>query len=66
MVSYAFVSEKGKTFDFSETIVVCYVTIGRCSYLNDCMILYEYQWSRSIIHLGPRSLKFHIAKFLFF
>ena len=31
LVPYAFVWEKGKTMDFSETIVVCDVKVGRCS-----------------------------------
>ena len=30
LVPYAFVWEKGKTMDFSETIVVYYVEVGRC------------------------------------
>ena len=31
LVSYAFVLEKGKTMDFSVTIVVYDVKVGRCS-----------------------------------
>ena len=31
LVPYAFVWEKDKTMDFSETIVVFYVKVGRCS-----------------------------------
>ena len=31
LVPYAFVQEKGKTMDFSETIVVYDVKVGRCS-----------------------------------
>ena len=31
LVPYAFVWEKGKTMDFSETIVVYDVEVGRCS-----------------------------------
>ena len=31
LVPYAFVWEKGKTMDFSETIVICDVKVGRCS-----------------------------------
>ena len=65
LVLYAFVWEKGKTMDFSETIVVYYVKVDRCSYLNDNMNLYEYQRSRSFIDLGPRSLRFNIFKFPF-
>ena len=60
LVSYAFVLEKGKPMDFSETIVVCDVKVGRCSQLNEYMNLYEYQRSRSFIDLCPRSLRFNI------
>ena len=63
-VPYAFVWEKGKTMDISETIVVCDVKVGRCSKLNKYMNLYEYQRSRSFIDLGPRSLILNIFKFL--
>ena len=31
LVGYAFVWEKGKTMDVSETFVVCGVRVGRCS-----------------------------------
>ena len=51
--------------DFSETIVVYDVKVGRCSYLNEYMNLYEYQRSRSFIDIGPRSLRFNILKLLF-
>ena len=37
---YAFVWEKGKPVDFSETIVVYDTKVGRCSYLNERMKLY--------------------------
>ena len=53
MVPYAFVWEKVKTMDFSETIVVYDIKVGRCSQLNKYMKLYEYQRSRSSIDLGP-------------
>ena len=53
MVPYAFVWEKGKTMDFSETIVVYDIKVGRCSQLNEDMKLYEYQRSRSVIDLCP-------------
>ena len=45
--------EKGKTMDFSETIVVCDHKVNRWSQLNEYMKLYEYQRSRSFIDLGP-------------
>ena len=47
MVLYAFVWEKGNTMDFSETIVVFDIKVGRRSQLNENMNLYEYQRSKS-------------------
>ena len=44
---------KGKTVDFSETVVFIDIKVGRFSPLNEYMNLYEYQWSRSFIDLGP-------------
>ena len=64
-VPHAFVWEKGKTMDISENIVVCDIKVGRCSYQNEYMNLYEYQRSRSFLDLGRRSLRFNIFKFLF-
>ena len=34
LVPYAFVQEKDKTMDFSETIVVYDIKVGRCSQLK--------------------------------
>ena len=56
LVPYAFVWEKGKIMNFSETIVVCDIKVGRFSQLNEYMNLYEYQRSRSFTDLRPRSL----------
>ena len=53
LVPYAFVWEKVKTMDFSETIVVYDIKVGRCSQLNEYMKLYEYQRSKLFIDLGP-------------
>ena len=50
---FAFVWAKGKTMDFSETIVVCDHKVNRCRQLNEYMKLYEYQRSRSFIDHGP-------------
>ena len=50
--------------DFSETVVVYDIKVGRYSLLNEFMNLYEYQRSRSFIDLGPGSLTFNI--FIFF
>ena len=41
-----FVWEKGITRDFSESIVVYDIEVGRCSQLNEYMNLHEYQRSR--------------------
>ena len=49
---YAFIWEKVKTTDFSETIVVYDIKVGICSQLNEYMKLYEYQRPRSLIDLG--------------
>ena len=43
LVPYAFMWEKAKTIAFSETIVVYDIKVGRCSQLNECMKLFEYQ-----------------------
>ena len=50
-VPYAFVWEKGKTMDVSETIVVFDIKVGRCSQLHVCTNLYEYQRSRLFFDL---------------
>ena len=63
LVPYGFVWKKGKTMDFSETIVVYDVKVGSCSYLNRYMNLYEYQRSRSFTDLHPRSLRFTFSNF---
>ena len=39
MIPYAFVWEKVKIMDFSETIVVCDIKVGRFSLLNEYMNL---------------------------
>ena len=38
---------------FSETIVFHGIKVGRFSQLIEYMNLYEYQWSRSFIDIGP-------------
>ena len=64
LVPYAFVWEKGNIMDFSETIVVHDIKVGRFFQLNESMSFYEYQRSRSFIDLCPRSLRFNIFKLL--
>ena len=46
--------------DFSWTIVVYDIKVGKFSLLNDHMNHYEYQRSRSFTELRPRSLRFNI------
>ena len=60
LIPYAFVWEKGKIMDFSETIVVYDIKVGRFSLLNEYMNHYEYQRSRSFVELRLRSLRFII------
>ena len=60
LIPYAFVWKLGKIMDFSETIVVYDIRVGRFSLLNEYMNHYEYQRSRSFIELRPRSLRFNI------
>ena len=43
MIPYAFVWEKVKTMNFSETIAICDIKVDRCNQLNEYMNLYEYQ-----------------------
>ena len=64
LVPYAFAWEKGNIMDFSETIVVYDIKVGRLIKLNEYMNLYEYQTSKSFIDLHPRSLRFNLFKLL--
>ena len=41
LIPYAFVWEKGKIMDFSETIVVCDIKVCRFSLLNEYINHYE-------------------------
>ena len=42
LVTWAFVWEKVKTVDFSETIAACDLKVGRCRQLIEFMKVYEY------------------------
>ena len=42
LVTYAFLSEKVKTVDFSETIAACDLKVGRCGQLIESMKVCEY------------------------
>ena len=52
LVPYAFVWIKGKTVDFSETVVVYDIKVGRCGPLKEYMELYEHQRSRPYTDFG--------------
>ena len=66
LIPYAFEWENNKIMDFSETIVVCDIKVGRFSLLNEYMNHYEYMYqrSRSFTKLRPRSLSFNIFNLL--
>ena len=51
LVPYAFVWEKVKTMDFSETIVVYDIKVGRCSQLNEYLKLSEYKGQGHLLTL---------------
>ena len=61
LVAYAFVWEKVKTMDFSETIVVYDIMVGRCSQLNEYMKIWV-QKTRVIRWPCCKSLIFNIFK----
>ena len=50
--------------DFSETILVYDIKVGRFIQLNEYMDIYEYQKSRSFTDFRPRSLIFNIFHIL--
>ena len=64
LVPYGFVWGKGNIMDFSETVVVYDIKVGRFIQLNEYMNRYEHQRSRSFIDLHPRSLRLNIFKLL--
>ena len=45
--------------DYSETIKVYGIKFGIYSKLNEYVVIYLYQRSRSFFDLCPRSLRFH-------
>ena len=65
MVPYAFVWEKVKTIDFSETIAVCDIKVSKCSPLNEYMTFYKYERSRSFTDLGQNLSDSIFFKLLF-
>ena len=55
LASYAFVWEKVKQWNFSETIVVYDIKVGRCSQLNEYQ---RYQRSRSFIAVQINQIQY--------
>ena len=64
LAPYAFIWEKGKKVDFSNTLLVNDIKVSRFSQLNEYMNLYECQMSKPFIDLRQRSLRFNIFKLL--
>ena len=56
-VPYVFIWEKGKTMDFSETVIVCDVKVGRCSYRVRARIFFSFATTfANLIFFVPISL----------
>ena len=62
LVPYAFVWEKVKTMDFSETVVVYDIKVGRCSQQNENLTSTKGQGHSLTL---AKSLRFNIFKLLF-
>ena len=54
-----------KTVDFSETIEACDLKVGRYRQLIDFIKVCEYQRSRSLLDLGPRSCTYKKSNRIF-
>ena len=66
LVPYAFVWEKGKTVDFSATVGVYDIKVGRRSQLNGSTLTrMNIKGHGHSLTLVPRSLRFNISKRLF-
>ena len=64
LVPYASVLEKNETMDFSETVVVYDIKVGRCSQLNEYM-RFRVPHVR-VIHLAcSKSLRLNVFKLIF-
>ena len=63
--SNAFLLENVKTVDFSETIEACDLKVGRYTQLIDFMKVCEYQRSRSVLDIGPRSCTYKNSSQIF-
>ena len=59
LVPHAFVWEKVKMIDYSETIEVYGIQVGMYSKLNEYMEIYMYQRSRSFFDLFQDHSRFH-------
>ena len=56
LVPYAFFREEGKTMDFSETVVVYAIKVGRCSQLNEYMKLMSTKGQGHLLTLVQNSI----------
>ena len=62
LLDQAFLWEKVKTVDFSETIAASDLKVGRSSHLIEYMKVCGYKRSRSFLDLGPRSCTYKKIK----
>ena len=58
LVTQAFLWEKVKTVDFSETIAACDLKVGSCRQLFEFMKVREFSRSKSFLDLSPRSFTY--------
>ena len=65
LVTKAFLWEKVKTMDFSETIAASDLKASRPRHLIEHMKVCEYWMSRSFLDLGPRSCTFKNSNWIF-
>ena len=65
LVTEAFLWEKVKTVDFSETIAASDLKAGRNRHLIEYMKIFEYRRSVSFLDLGPRSCTYKNSNWIF-
>ena len=65
LVTYAFLWEKVRIVDFSETIAASDLKVGRSRHLGEFMKVIEYWRSRSFLDPGPRSCTYKNSNRIF-
>ena len=65
LVTWAFILEKVKTVNFSETIAASDLKVRRSRHLIEYMKVCEYRRSRSFLNLGPRSCTYRNSNRIF-